>query len=591
MSKGVPSETFSFKGLSPADLVVLFAYHGGKEGRVCFYRDQIWLNWREEDIPPAQSARGVPGLQRIADRWIKLPERLRNWIVPGHAGRPTTSLVHNALVDARKERDSNWVLRPDRTEGRLLIPLAKEQEVLELLGRPSQLSIRQIAKRAEVSQTAVSAVKKAGEERTRRFGCWFRNRLWLNWHEAFGQSTWRNLERITDEWSTLPRAVQSALTAEGEKFASRSNQHDPVHPSNKVVHNAITHARRLRDGHDGGIPQPGSLRKRRRLWLEWTQAGVRRSDVPEKWNAMAEAERLTHGGPRHCHKLHVRRGKKGRTTQYVNEEVRLAAWEREIEGKRTLFGQGLWFLKQERSGIKREEIADAWDRMSYVNRKHKCPGNPEPLPANRRARLGRVANGIRLAKELDGEAFLDTIKPKGYGFGERRPYCQARNDLFLELRETRWKEAGERYEGIARLCKAMPEDELRRRGVNPRLIEELPAGRLARRIVNGGLVEAAQRRTGGNGKSPKTAKGDVEKPRDEGIGATNKPRKKPRGSYRTAYNHEVDSDLYDQWLRARSKNEGLEKAQFAASREMDLEEVKATLERERKRRKREKSSG
>ena len=493
MSKSPPSEKLSFKGLSPADLVVLFAYHGGKEQRPCFYRDQIWLNWAKEGATEAD----------ILERWMNVPERTRIWVAPGHARQRLTKVSYRVEV-ARKERADDWVLRPDREETALAIPLEKERAVFRLFRENGQ-SAQQIGDQVGVSRQVVSRLKKRGCERSRSFGCWLRNRLWLNWHDHLREQgvKQRVLKVIAEKWARLPADVRGVLDSPAHRFASRGDIRE--RPRNCTFNGCIRKARRLRDGKRTEALGPGSLRRRRRLWLELAETGVKPREIPDDWNRLSDEERLDSGGPRGCQKLPVKRGKKGSSTKYVRTELWRALWEREIEGNPPLYGQGLWFLKQP-AHWNAQQRGDAWDLLSYRHRTFLCPDHPERLPSENRARRNRVQGAMRLAKNSGAAEFLASLKSFGERFGSERKVearCTARNELFCEIRETRWEEAGKRFQGVVRLCKGMTDDELLRRGVAPKLIRDLPEGPRGARIVASGIYQFKRRGDNGNRKTAK----------------------------------------------------------------------------------------
>lgn len=542
-------EGISLRGLSVADLVILLAHHGPERRRRLFFRDQLFLNWWY-DVHGKVSARGhrPPGSHRsvkagkyqayelVAQRWAAIPEATRAWIAPGHSGLASCACVHGALVRARKERGPDWVLRPDTA-----------------------------------AHSAAWAKKKAG--------CWFRNRLWLNWYETVEAPTWRNLKAIAEGWGTASTKARHLLCGDGPKYASCGAVAFEAVPSNKVVCRAVEHARRLRDGAKTTGQRPAEdLRRRRRKWLEMVESGLKRSEVPAWWNGLEPSERAAIGGKNYCDMLPVRRGRKARTTSYVHEEVNLARWEREIEGKPARYGQGLWFLRNDREGKSAEDIAKAWGRMAFPRRKHYCPQHPEPVQGSAKARRQYVHDAIRLARQHGAERFLESLLPKG--FIPPAPSCRQRNDLFLEIRKTRWREAEERLRGIVRLCKKIPHRELKQRGIDPALVLQLPDSPRGAAIVNSGIREARKRRDGAtpNGKAGPPSQASKHAPDH-----TKPNRKKKRGPYKTAFDPEKDRSLSEGWTRARKADPDMTKAQYAGRVGKTLREVQGALERHRKR--------
>jgi hypothetical protein len=102
----------AYRGLSPADIYVLFADHGGKEKLPGFFRRQIWLNWQNEG-----------GGAAIVERWNRLPEPMRRLIARGSLARKLPAidapgargrlLVTAELCKARRERGPDWLCGPD----------------------------------------------------------------------------------------------------------------------------------------------------------------------------------------------------------------------------------------------------------------------------------------------------------------------------------------------------------------------------------------------------------------------------------------------------------------------------------------------
>jgi len=479
-AKDLP-EGISLRGLSAADLVVLLAYHGEKSRRPCFYRDQLWLLWYEE----------LGSSEAVLERWMGLSKKTRAWIAPGRFQPPTLGRVSAGVARASRERGPDWVLRPDREPGELYIPAEKESEILELLGG-GRLSIRKIAQRVAVSRATVYRIAKRGKGAYRRAGCWFRNRLWLNWHETVEAPTFCRPGAIVKRWAALPEAARECLRAgmEPDKRGNRF-QADQVAPWTVTL--AVRRARRKRDGRV--CSSGGSIKQRRRKWLELRESGRTWADIRKWWNTLSEGERRAIGGIRGGRKLPETHRRKGAANRRIRREVFIGRWQREIEGKPGRYGVGLYLLREIRLGGAHTstDAAQKWDRLAEKSRRMYCPSYPAKLPPRGAGGRRFVANAISVAKAHGGEAFVAKLQARE--LPRKKATCRERNDLFLHLAESRCNGKGVPRQVLS-ICKAMPDAELQEPGVAPAQIRAVPYGRKGVNVVDAGVREAKARRDG-----------------------------------------------------------------------------------------------
>jgi len=323
-----------FRGLSPEDIYVLFAHHGGAEEKPGFYRRQLWLNRLIEGM----------GKPEIALWWSRLSEATRRYAGRGRMARKlppdegwnssTRKRLHKELAKAKAERARGWVSPPDS--------------------------------RSHLEHHWLSY-------------------LLLSWWGTVCHTTGELVERLRG----LPEDAKRILLGEEcyrelASCLSGTSEIIPCRPRNgrggqtsvdRWVRTRLQGAR-VNHARVSGQTLPrslGSTRKRRHKWLERYEAGWSFGAIRDWWNGLTEAERLKWGGKSGCRTLPDRPGYKGTALSVISREVALARWEREQEGKPPSFGRGLWALIKQREGLSNPEIGPAWARLTIRTRKRYCP--------------------------------------------------------------------------------------------------------------------------------------------------------------------------------------------------------------------------
>jgi hypothetical protein len=501
-----------FQGLDPVDVVFLYADHDGMESRPSFYRDHLWLNWRETRL----------SIDQIAHRWGALSAPTRELF---ENGAVTKSTVATVLWRIDKEGDSagsgayvavgrtfqRWRDEDGLSQSQIarkwnrLSPEARER------GCPGYLAS------SEVNPSVIkTAIHRARKERSAEWLRWllrrprrkpgprsqpYRNALWKSWYCAEQAVTYHNLIAIAAKWNDLPDGTIAVLTGGFAGKLPLDEKHRKR--SSCVVGRAVKEVAVGNNSADNSRPATRDASRRRALWLDWREAGFAIAEIPNKWNRLPESERRGIAGP-YYRKLRTKHGHKSNTNIHLGNQIRLARWEREIRGKPAAYGFGLWCLKRMREQLNPQDVLDKWNRMPRRTRRQIAPDAAQALPIDheqREASLRKVKEAALRAKQLGGDGFLDSLTKRTWG------PANARMTKPCAKRDARW--AGLRAKGstISKIVSQWNDlsDQEREAEAPWPHCRRLPSGKQGRQIVEkaisrfhkAGRTDTQAARTGG----------------------------------------------------------------------------------------------